>query len=161
MENENPIINDKSLPRFEVEIEDGVLRNISRESIFQLLRGIKDPEHPYTLEQLNIITMDDIRILDLEDSGVICVSGQPIKTVEITFTPTVPHCSMAGIIGLCIVYQLTKYLKNSHITVKIKENAHNAYHALNKQLDDVDRVLAAFENEGLMEIIEDCTATSQ
>lgn len=42
-----------------------------------MLRHIKDPEHPLTLEQLNIVQIDDI-----------WVEG---NRVEIEFTPTIPR----------------------------------------------------------------------
>lgn len=156
MENLNPIINQKVLPNYPLNITNGKLENITKESIFQILRNIKDPEHPYTLEQLNIISLDDIFILELKDKDVLCSLGQPINVIEVVFTPTIPHCSMAGIIGLCITYQILKFTKNFMINVKIKENTHSTYQALNKQLSDKDRVMAAFENEGLMDVISMC-----
>ena len=66
--------------------------------IFDLIRDIKDPEHPNTLEQLNVaqrqlITVDDERGL-----------------VSLTFTPTIPHCSMATLIGLSIRVKLLRSL---------------------------------------------------
>ena len=67
------------------------------------------------MEELNIISLEDIRIYDITDNNVLCKSGLPIKVVEVIFTPTVPHCSMAGIIGLSIHFQLQKYLSNYFI----------------------------------------------
>lgn len=48
--------------------------------IFELVRSIKDPEHPLTLHQLNVLT-----------PGSISVDGDHINVV---FTPTIPHCSV-------------------------------------------------------------------
>ncbi|ELA42803.1 uncharacterized protein VICG_00118 [Vittaforma corneae ATCC 50505] len=156
MENANPFVNEKTLPSHEIHLVDGKLAEITQKSIFEILRRIRDPEHPYNLEQLNIISLEDIGISELQDRTVLCSGGQPIKSIEVVFTPTVPHCSMAGIIGLSIIYQLLNFTQNHHIIVRIKENTHSTYQALNKQLSDKDRVLAAFENEGLVDVIESC-----
>ena len=52
-----------------------------------LLRSITDPEHPTTtLEQLGVISADQIK-----------VTGD---RVDVQFTPTVPHCGMATLIGM-------------------------------------------------------------
>lgn len=157
MENENPFVNEKLQPSCEVHLVDGKLAEVTRESVFEILRGIRDPEHPYNLEQLSIVTPDGITISELQDKAVLCTGGQPVEFIEVVFTPTVPHCSMAGIIGLCVIYQLQRFIQGRLIAVKIKENAHSTYQALNKQLSDKDRVLAAFENEGLVDVIKSCT----
>ena len=49
--------------------------------VFDMLRGIKDPEHPHTLEQLRVVQPGLIKV----DDG----RGR----VHIHFTPTIPHCS--------------------------------------------------------------------
>jgi hypothetical protein len=54
-----------------------------------LLRSITDPEHPLTLEQLAVVSASQIK-----------VSNKPgHERVLIEFTPTIPHCSMATLIG--------------------------------------------------------------
>jgi len=62
------------------------------------LRNINDPEHPLTLEQLNIITLENI---DVDDS---------LSKIAINFTPTIPHCNLATIIGLMIRVKLLRSL---------------------------------------------------
>lgn len=156
MENENPFISQDLVEQFELNIQNGQLQNVTNESIFQLIRNITDPEHPYSLEQLSIVSVGDIKVYELTSNEVQCRSGQPIKTVEVTFTPTVPHCSMAGIIGLCIHFQLKKFVNSHLIIVKIKKDTHSTYQSLNKQLYDKDRVMAAFENEGMIDLINSC-----
>lgn len=44
-----------------------------------------DPEHPYTLEQLNVVQEDNIEVH---------YTGR-VATITIKFTPTVPHCRYA------------------------------------------------------------------
>lgn len=51
-----------------------------------LLRSITDPEHPLTLEQLAVVSSSQISF--------------PHKNqLLVEFTPTIPHCSMATLIG--------------------------------------------------------------
>ena len=59
------------------------------------IRLISDPEHPHTLEQLSVVSAPQITI----EHG-----RRPSITVE--FTPTIPHCSMATLIGLSIRVRL-------------------------------------------------------
>ena len=63
-----------------------------------LIRSINDPEHPLTLEQLNVVEQSLVKVDDYNDY------------VKIQFTPTIPHCSMATLIGLAIRVQLLRSL---------------------------------------------------
>jgi hypothetical protein len=56
------------------------------------LRTIRDPEKPNTLEDLKVVYEDGIFVQKPTDSNVI--------VVRIEFNPTVPHCSLATLIGL-------------------------------------------------------------
>lgn len=161
MENENPTILNNLNPRFLIELKDGKLQNLTKETIFELIRDIKDPEHPYTLEQLQVVNLEDIFISEftlndfVKNENNYCSKGLPLKYIKVIFKPTVPHCSMAGIIGLCIIYKITKYT-NILLIVELKEDSHSQVYALNKQLSDKDRVMAAFQNEDLRNVIEHC-----
>ena len=47
------------------------------------------------------------------------------STVDVKFTPTIPHCSMATLIGLCIRVKLLRSLPpRFKVTVNIKEGTH-------------------------------------
>ena len=59
------------------------------QEVFELIRDIQDPEHPLTLEQLNVLECTNIHI------------NNETSRVEIFFTPTVPHCSMSVSPGFC------------------------------------------------------------
>ena len=59
-----------------------------------MLRHINDPEHPLTLEKLMVIKPDLISIDD------------ETNLVRVEFTPTIPNCSMATLIGLMINVKL-------------------------------------------------------
>ena len=63
-----------------------------------LIRNINDPEHPLTLEQLNVVQQGHIEVED-EDNKVV-----------VYFTPTIPHCSMATLIGLSLKVRLLRAL---------------------------------------------------
>lgn len=51
----------------------------------ELIRSISDPEHPNSLEELRVVSTEQIEI------------GENHIVVE--FTPTVPHCGMSTLIG--------------------------------------------------------------
>jgi len=64
------------------------------EKIFELLRDIRDPEHPNTLEELSVLDKSSVVVVPPEND----LKG----VVRVLFSPTVPHCSMASLIGLSI-----------------------------------------------------------
>ncbi len=72
--------------------------NTSSFPSIDLIRNINDPEHPLTLEQLNVVQQGHIDVSDLESK------------VTVSFTPTIPHCSMATLIGLSIRVRLLRSL---------------------------------------------------
>lgn len=111
------------------------------------MASINDPEHPLTLTQLGVVNLADIHIIDLQGT-----KGQSKVIVEIT--PTIPHCSMATLIGLCIRVRLERALPSRfRIEVKIKEGTHRSVGQVNRQLGDKERVAAACENDQLMGVL--------
>lgn len=99
--NANPTIyNTKTFVRKETEAEydDDIEDAIDSQEVFDLIRSISDPEHPLTLEQLNVTQFDHIEV------------NNETNKVLIEFTPTIPHCSMATLIGLCIRVRLLRSL---------------------------------------------------
>ena len=46
----------------------------------EILRHVNDPEHPLTLEQLKVMTLENIHVDDAN------------SRVKVYFTPTIPHC---------------------------------------------------------------------
>ncbi|KAG1678017.1 hypothetical protein FOA52_000813 [Chlamydomonas sp. UWO 241] len=116
--------------------------------VFEHLRNITDPEHPYTLEQLNVVSEDLVEVQDAK--GRIMVS----------FTPTVPHCSMATLIGLCLRVKLLRCLPTRFkVDIKVTPGSHSSEAAVNKQLGDKERVAAALENPNLLDMVERCLAS--
>lgn len=115
----------------------------------QHIRDITDPEHPYTLEQLHVVTEESIEIDD--------TAGW----VRVEFTPTVEHCSMATLIGLCIRVKLLKSLPSRFkLDISLAPGSHATEDAVNKQLNDKERVAAALENPSLLAMVDKCLASS-
>ncbi|KAM7267035.1 hypothetical protein ACFE04_009201 [Oxalis oulophora] len=110
---------------------------------------IKDPEHPYSLEQLKVITEDAIEVNDRN------------SYVRVTFTPTVEHCSMATVIGLCLRVKLMRSLPpRFKVDIRVAPGSHSTEAAVNKQLNDKERVAAALENPNLVDMVDECLAPS-
>lgn len=62
------------------ELEDDARADeIDSLEVFELVRHLNDPEHPLTLEQLHVTSVENV-IVDNSRS-----------TVDVFFTPTVPH----------------------------------------------------------------------
>ena len=109
----------------ETDWEDSVVDPIDSREIFDLIRTINDPEHPLTLEQLDVVKLDDISVNDVTNR------------VKVAFTPTIPHCSMATIIGLSIRVKLLRSLPpRFKVDVTIAPGTHASELAVNKQLAD-------------------------
>eukprot|EP01017_Pseudomicrothorax_dubius_P003502 TRINITY_DN10519_c0_g1_i2.p1 TRINITY_DN10519_c0_g1~~TRINITY_DN10519_c0_g1_i2.p1 ORF type:complete len:161 (-),score=45.75 TRINITY_DN10519_c0_g1_i2:103-585(-) len=115
---------------------------IDKFEIYEHIRHINDPEHPLTLEQLNIASPKHIYV---NDEG---------NTIEVLFTPTIPHCSMSTLIGLTIRAKLLRSLPpRFKVDVKINPGTHFSEHAINKQLQDKERVAAALEQGHLLDAV--------
>ncbi|CAK9818348.1 MIP18 family protein galla-1 [Anthophora plagiata] len=120
-----------------------------KESVYDLLRTIKDPEKPQTLEQLDVVYEDCVEISSQTPKGV--------SVIHIEFNPTVPHCSLATLIGLCIRVKLERHLVALFkLDIYIKKGAHSTEEEINKQINDKERIAAAMENPNLRELVEKC-----
>lgn len=113
--------------------------------VFDMVRHINDPEHPLTLEQLNVVQLKLIKV------------DPSLNSVFINFTPTIPHCSMATLIGLSLRVKLIRCLpSNFKVDIQITPGTHSSEVAVNKQLNDKERVAAAMENTYLIDVVEKC-----
>uniref|UniRef100_A0A1A9USI2 MIP18 family-like domain-containing protein n=1 Tax=Glossina austeni TaxID=7395 RepID=A0A1A9USI2_GLOAU len=120
-----------------------------QETVYDALRTIRDPEKPATLEDLNVIYEDGICVMPPTKSNV--------SVVRIEFNPTVPHCSLATLIGLCIRIKVERSLPhNIKLDIFIKKGMHNTEDEINKQINDKERIAAAMENPNLRELVENC-----
>lgn len=126
---------------------NNILTNVNQ---IDLIRNINDPEHPLTLEELHVVQEDLIKV---DDKG---------NNIFVNFTPTIPHCSMATLIGLSIRVKLLRSLPpRFKVTVEITPGTHASENAVNKQLADKERVAAALENKHLAEVINQCVAAKE
>ncbi|KAI9014913.1 hypothetical protein BC832DRAFT_546790, partial [Gaertneriomyces semiglobifer] len=152
-QNANPIIYDVSWAsrpqRRPTDTDESTADPFDAEEIFELIRHINDPEHPLTLEQLNVTQLP-----------LITVDGER-NHVLVKFTPTIPHCSMATLIGLCIRVRLLRSLPGRFkVDIRVQEGSHQSEQAVNKQLNDKERVAAALENNHLLEVVNQCLLTA-
>lgn len=98
-----------------------------------------DPEHPNTLEDLAVLNLEDIHVMP------------ETCEVRVDFTPTIPNCGMATLIGLMIRVKLLRSLPLQYkVDIYIKEGKHDQETEINKQLNDKERVMAALENPNLL-----------
>lgn len=152
MQNANPTIfsikKNKELENIGYQYENEEIREqITPAEIFEIIRTLKDPEHPLTLEQLHVVNLDNIEVEDAKSK------------IIVMFTPTIPHCSMATLIGLSIRVKLLRSLPpRFKVTVQIFPGSHQTESAINKQLNDKERVAAALENNHLLGIVNKCVS---
>ena len=126
-------------------LDEGIFEPIDSGEVFDHIRNLIDPEHPLTLEQLNVVNVEHVMVDDSKN------------TVFVQFTPTIPHCSMATLIGLCIRVKLLRVLpQRLKVTIEIYPGTHQSETAVNKQLNDKERVAAALENSHLLEVVNKC-----
>ncbi|XP_057201726.1 cytosolic iron-sulfur assembly component 2B [Triplophysa rosa] len=150
LENANPLIFQRSGERLvtATDEDEDVADPIDDREIFDLIRSINDPEHPLSLEELNVVEQMRVIVNDQE------------STVSVEFTPTIPHCSMATLIGLSIKVKLLRSLPDRFkIDVHITPGTHASEDAVNKQLADKERVAAALENSQLLEVVNQCLSS--
>ncbi|XP_040082670.1 cytosolic iron-sulfur assembly component 2A isoform X2 [Oryx dammah] len=57
--------------------------------VYDLIRTIRDPEKPNTLEELEVVTESCVEVQEIKEDDYLVI---------IRFTPTVPHCSLATLI---------------------------------------------------------------
>lgn len=153
MENPNPTINETVESDGEVEvvdIDDDSVDPFTVREVYNLIRHINDPEHPLTLEQLNVVST---KLISFHDFNI----KRP-TLLSVQFSPTIPHCSMATLIGLCIRVKLERSLPANKflIRVQVTPGSHQAEADINKQLADKERVAAALENEQLLSVVNQC-----
>ncbi|KAH0881258.1 hypothetical protein HID58_068652 [Brassica napus] len=137
--NENPIVYPKKQGRVRTDqsnTDEYSAEPIDQLEIFYILFNIKDPEHSeLTLEDLRVITKESVEVDDAK------------SYVRVTLTPTLPHCHVPHLIGLCIYSKLLKSLPTRFkVDVRVAPGSHATEAAVNKQLGDKERIAAALES---------------
>ena len=83
--------------------------------------------------------------------------SDPAHYIRVNFTPTVPHCSLATLIGLCIRVKIRSCFDRKHkLDIFITKGTHKTEEDINKQINDKERVAAAMENDNLKKLVERC-----
>lgn len=86
--------------------------------VVDFLRTIRDPEKPSTLEDLKVVYEDGISVLTPTEDNV--------PVVRIEYNPTVPHCSLATLIGLCIRIKVQRSIHHPlKLDIYIRAGTHN------------------------------------
>jgi metal-sulfur cluster biosynthetic enzyme len=143
MQNENPVVHAVTKKQTIFNTNDEIEDSLTAEEIFDLIKDINDPEHPLSLQQLNVV-----------QEQLISIEGDDIT---VCFTPTIPHCSMATLIGLSIRVQLLRTLPQRYkMEIKVTKGTHQSELQVNKQLNDKERVAAALENNHLLQVVNQC-----
>jgi metal-sulfur cluster biosynthetic enzyme len=79
--------------------------------VFELVRDIRDPEYPNTLEELSVVQPE-----------LIAIDG---SRVQVQVVPTIPQCSMAQTIALMVRVKLARTLAPSwRVEVIIQQGSH-------------------------------------
>ncbi|OAY80971.1 Protein AE7-like 1 [Ananas comosus] len=110
-----------------------------------------DPlDHPYSLEQLSVLSEESITV------------DEKLGRIQITFTPTVQHCSMATVIGLCLRVKLMHcFPPHFKVDIKVSPGSLANEESVNKQLNDKERVAAALENPNLRQLVDECLYSNE
>jgi metal-sulfur cluster biosynthetic enzyme len=142
----SPSIRSAQIVSRELDENDDLLPDaFDAQEVFVHIKDINDPEHPYSLEQLDVVSCKNVEVRDSDDR------------VKVAFTPTVPHCSMATLIGLSIRVKLLRVLpRRFKVDIIVSPDSHSSELAVNKQLNDKERVAAALENPNLLEKVDLC-----
>nr|VDD56994.1 unnamed protein product [Brassica oleracea] len=148
--NANPVVQAKKERLAQMMMALILLTSMISLLLFKYVRDIRDPEHPYSLEQLSVLSEDSITLDD------------KLNRIIITFTPTIQHCSMATIIGLCLRAKLKECLPLHYkVDIRVSPGSHADEDSVNKQLNDKERVVAALENPNLRQLVDECLCSNE
>ena len=154
VDNPDPVV--KDVPQVCANNEDG----FDSSDVFDIIGCIRDPEHPFSLAQLDVISQENIEItVETRESSSKPPQRKPEGSIHVMLKPTVPHCSYITLIALCVHSRLQRYLPvdvNWKIRLTILKGAHKNDEALTKQFNDKERVCAALENPDVLKDVERC-----
>ena len=71
-----------------------------------------DPEKEETLEQLDVVRESLVSVDRLSAEST-------FYSVRVEFVPTVPHCSLATLIGLCLITKLNRELPSGRFKIDL------------------------------------------
>eukprot|EP00698_Gefionella_okellyi_P000283 TRINITY_DN10240_c0_g1_i1.p1 TRINITY_DN10240_c0_g1~~TRINITY_DN10240_c0_g1_i1.p1 ORF type:complete len:169 (-),score=36.33 TRINITY_DN10240_c0_g1_i1:212-718(-) len=121
---------------------------IDQYDVYDTIRSIRDPEHPYTLQQLGVVT--DESVVVVYDGA----SDNEPALIRVTFKPTVPQCSLATMIGLCIYAKMKQHIDLPFkLELAVAAGSHNTGDDVNRQINDKERLIAALDNPLIAETV--------
>ena len=82
--------NDWLNERKKLEKDDNIEDKIYIYEVFEIIRNITGPEHRYNLEELNIVSLEDI------------IVSNENRLITVYFNSTIENCGFASFIGLSI-----------------------------------------------------------
>lgn len=147
------LANPSADPTVDPVVPDATAEDIDAQEIYDLLKDVSDPEHPLTLGQLGVVTLDRISVRD--------PGPHRVASVNVEITPTVTHCSLATLIGLGLRVRLERSLpRRFRVNITVTPGSHQSEQQVNKQLNDKERVAAACENQQLLGVISSMLSTT-
>ncbi|XP_005393820.1 PREDICTED: MIP18 family protein FAM96A isoform X3 [Chinchilla lanigera] len=84
-----------------------------------LIRTIRDPEKPNTLEELEVVTESCVQVQELHEEDYLVI---------IRFTPTVPHCSLATLIAGNLHFRRNPLNRRGHQQADKRQRAGGSCH---------------------------------
>ncbi|KAG6475098.1 hypothetical protein ZIOFF_064316 [Zingiber officinale] len=153
--NANPVVYQKKerRPRGLAAVTDEYAEEpIDLLEIFDHVRDIKDPEHPYSLEELKVVTEESIEVNDKEShvrQGHFYTHDRALQYGHYYWTLLASKAYAQSSFSLqdnC----------NKKVDIRVAPGTHATEAAVNKQLNDKERVAAALENPNLQEMVDSC-----
>lgn len=122
-----------------------------REAVYDAIRSVRDPEKPCSLEELDVVREELVTVASRR-------SDSEGFSATVGFVPTVPHCSLATLIGLCLRTRLERALPPGlfKVDLYVQPGSHHTAAEITKQINDKERVAAAMENPNLARTVEEC-----
>ncbi|KAM7523066.1 hypothetical protein LguiA_012968 [Lonicera macranthoides] len=115
---------------------------------------IKDPEHPYSLEELKVISEEAVEVNDENSHMRMGLKRVVLRVILI----------LVGCIGLAYVGKngitWNCFMCKKEVDIRVAPGTHATEAAVNKQLNDKERVAAALENPNLVDMVDECLAPS-
>nr|XP_037268391.1 MIP18 family protein galla-1-like isoform X3 [Rhipicephalus microplus] len=93
-----------------------------------LIKDIRDPEKPQTLEELSVVSEEEISVSTDRDTYRLCVRTKLEENLPYSFK----------------------------LDIFIKEGSHTTAAELSKQINDKERVAAAMENKNIKDMVQSC-----
>eukprot|EP01015_Nassula_variabilis_P021898 TRINITY_DN3957_c0_g1_i4.p1 TRINITY_DN3957_c0_g1~~TRINITY_DN3957_c0_g1_i4.p1 ORF type:complete len:150 (+),score=18.10 TRINITY_DN3957_c0_g1_i4:64-513(+) len=116
-------------------------------NVYDVIRCIRHPEHPHTIDFLNIVQKNQISFRSENNLKLVVVNWQPLRST----------CKFALHVGFAIRLKLErefKHFENIKIEVLICEGGHRMRDSINRVVNDKERYQAAKENSELITFVE-------